>query len=433
MTRIAVITQGCKLNQYESELIVELLENAGYVVLTVDDPSVSAYVINTCAVTAEAERKVRQTVRHLKKINPNAKLILTGCYAQVKRPQEEYTALGVDLVLGNLEKKRILSFLQENGIYASQNYWVEDDISYEIINNSVLERSRAFVKVEDGCNNGCTYCVIRSLRGTKIRSKPIEVAITEIEKLVQKKHREIVLTGLNLGKYGRDINVSLTDLLSEIVKIKGEFRIRLSSINPEDVTDELIELINNTDKICNHLHIPIQSGSDAVLRRMGRNYSTHDLMRLFEKLRKLDENFSISTDIIVGFPGESNEDFEETLKLVSEVEFSRVHTFRYSQRPNTRAAEFENQIPGNIRKERAEILIKLSKKVAERYRTKLVGKQVTVLVEGTQNGVYFGYDEYYNQHETSEGVIGDFLRVRICSVTEEGVLSKNVQKQASNG
>lgn len=432
MTRISVLTQGCKLNQYESELIVELLENAGFVVLTVEDPLSSVYIINTCAVTSEAERKVRQTVRHLRRLNPNSKIILVGCYAHAHRTAEEYNTLGVDLVLGNHEKKQILNFLNTTGLHAKADYWTEDDISYELVQSSVFERSRAFVKVEDGCNNGCTYCVLRELRGTRVRSKPVETVLIEIDRLVQRRHREIVLTGLNLGKYGTDLDVSLTELLKKIESIDGEFRIRLSSINPEDVTDTLIEFIKSSPRICNHLHIPIQSGSNEVLRRMGRKYDVEKLRRIVGKLREFDEHFSITTDIIVGFPGESERNFEETLSLIEELKFSRVHAFRFSPRPGTRAAELEEQVPGNVKKTRAEILIKHARKVAVEYRRNLIGRTMAVLVEGKVGGLFIGYDEYYNHHETNAGVVGEFSKVQICSVTDEGVLSKVVREQVSN-
>ncbi|MGC8820379.1 MAG: tRNA (N(6)-L-threonylcarbamoyladenosine(37)-C(2))-methylthiotransferase MtaB [Fervidobacterium sp.] len=430
--RVSVITQGCKMNQYESELMIEMLENADFIVIPESDRDVDIFVINSCAVTGEAERKVRQTVRHLRKNNPTSKIILAGCYTQIPRDDSEYKILGVDLVLGNAEKKNIVNFLMENGIYSSTSYWEEDDISYEIVNDSVAERSRAFVKVEDGCNNGCTYCVIRSLRGTKIRSKPIEVVIKEVEQLINKKHKEVVITGLNLGKYGSDTGTNLSKLLNELSKIKGDFRIRLSSINPDDLTDELIHVITESDKICNHLHIPIQSGSTTVLKRMGRNYTVDYILDLVGKLRAIDPLFSITTDIMVGFPGESDDEFEETLDTVGNVLFSKVHAFRYSERPGTRAAQMENKIPGNIKKERVEILIKHSEKIASEYRRKLVGNITTVLVEGTVNGIYVGYDEYYVQHETNGGIIGDFVKVTACSVTSEGVVSKVVEKRVSN-
>lgn len=430
--RVSVITHGCKMNQYESELIIEMLENAGYVVLYGEDQGAEVYILNSCAVTGEAERKVRQAVRHLRKLNPDAKIILTGCYVQVPRAIEEYRSLGVDLVLGNLEKKRILNFINEVGGYFNSRYWEEDNISFEIVENSVTERSRAFVKVEDGCNNGCTYCVIRSLRGTRIRSKPIEVVVKEIEKLVSKRHKEIVITGLNLGKYGVDLGVNLAELLQKIASIEGDFRIRLSSINPEDLTDELIKVITQEERICNHLHIPAQSGSTSVLRRMGRNYSAEYFIERVNKLRQIDPFFSITTDIMVGFPGETEEEFKETLDFVRTIQFSKVHTFRYSQRPNTPAARFENQVPGNVKKDRAEILIKHADNVANEYRKQLVGKTTVVLVEGVQNGIAYGYDEYYLFHEINTGIIGEFSKVKICSVTNEGVVSKVVQKQASN-
>jgi len=430
--RISMITQGCKMNQYESELIIEILENAGYVVVTDEDPLSDVYIVNSCAVTSEAEKKVRQTVRHLRKQNSAARIILAGCYAQIPRDDAERKELGVDLILGNLEKKQILSFLNENGIYSNKDYWNDDDISFELVENSVEERSRAFVKVEDGCNNGCSYCVIRTLRGTRIRSKPVEVVLKEIERLISKKHREIVITGLNLGKYGIDTGDNLVTLLSKVLKLHGDFRIRLSSINPEDLNDELIEVIRNENRICNHLHIPIQSGSNSVLRRMGRTYDAEQFMENVNKLREVDSLFSITTDIMVGFPGETEEEFKETLELVTRAQFSKVHTFRFSARPGTRAAEFENQIPGNIKKERAELLIRHARNIANEYRQKLIGRNVDVLVEGVANGIYAGYDEYYVYHEINAGTIGDFVRVRVCSVTEEGVVSKIDQKQVSN-
>ncbi|HOQ39721.1 MAG TPA: tRNA (N(6)-L-threonylcarbamoyladenosine(37)-C(2))-methylthiotransferase MtaB [Fervidobacterium sp.] len=432
--RISVITQGCKMNQYESELIIEMLENAGYVVVTDEDPLSDIYIVNSCAVTSEAERKVRQIVRHLRRGNSKAKIILAGCYAQMPRKGLEGEVLDVDLVLGNLEKKQILSFLDESGVHADSDYWKEDNISFELVENSVEDRSRAFVKVEDGCNNGCTYCVIRSLRGTRIRSKPEEVVLKEIERLVAKKHREIVITGLNLGKYGIDMEGkgNLASLLMKILKMRGDFRIRLSSINPEDLTDELIKIIGNEERICSHLHIPLQSGSTTVLKRMGRNYSVEEFMEKIEKLRALDPLFSITTDIMVGFPGESEGEFEETLELVKNAEFSKVHTFRFSERSGTRAAEFEDQISGNVRKERAELLIKYARNAAHYYREKLIGQNANVLVEGVSNGIYVGYDEYYVYHEINSGALGEFARVKVYSVTEEGVVSKVDQKQVSN-
>lgn len=420
------------MNQYESELMIEMLENANYIVIPDEDRDANVYIINSCAVTGEAERKVRQTIRHLRKENPNAKIILTGCYTQIPREKTEYELLGVDLVLGNYEKKNIIKFLNENGVYSNIDYWKEDDISFEMVKDSVAERSRAFVKVEDGCNNGCTYCVIRSLRGTRIRSKPIEVVIKEVEQLVAKKHKEVVITGLNLGKYGNDIGTTLAELLEEISKINGEFRIRLSSINPEDIDDKLISVILESDKICNHLHIPLQSGSTTVLRRMGRNYTSDQFLDIIRKFRSVDPLFSFTTDIMVGFPGETDEEFSDTINMVTQAEFSKVHAFRFSERPGTRAAQMERKVPGNIKKERVDILIKHAHNIATQYKQKLVGRIATILIEGVMNGIYFGYDEYYIPHETNGGIIGDFAKVKTCSVTSEGVVSKIVQKQVSN-
>lgn len=430
--RISVITQGCKMNQYESELMIEMLENADFIVIPEEDRDSQVYIVNSCAVTSEAERKVRQLIRRLRKENPNSKIILAGCYSQLLRDKAEYEALGVDLVLGNAEKKNIVNFLNKNGIFSSTEYWKEDDISFEMVSDSVAERTRAFVKVEDGCNNGCTYCVIRTLRGTKIRSKPIEVVLKEVKQLVSKKHREIVITGLNLGKYGNDIGSNLSELLEDVSNIPGDFRIRLSSINPEDIDDRLIATILKSDKICNHLHIPLQSGSTKILKKMGRNYTAEEFLDVVRKLRTGDGLFSLTTDIIVGFPGEGDEEFQETIDIVTEVGFSKVHTFRYSERPNTKAFYLEEKVPGNVKKHRSEKLIKHSQNVASNYRKKLVNKISTVLVEGMLSGIYYGYDEYYIQHETNCGIIGDFIKAQVMSVTAEGVVSKIVQKQVSN-
>ncbi|MDK2840215.1 MAG: threonylcarbamoyladenosine tRNA methylthiotransferase MtaB [Thermosipho sp. (in: thermotogales)] len=428
--RISIITYGCKLNQYETELMTEKLENLGFVVVNGEIES-DVFVLNTCAVTAEATRKIRQEIRRLKKKFPASKIIAAGCYSQLG--YEELKNEGVDLVLGNKEKKDIHLYIDKVGLLVDEKYWFDDQIDNEIINSSLAERTRAFVKVEDGCNNVCTYCAIRFARGAKIRSKPIEVVVNEVARLIKKDYREIVITGLNLGKYGYGEEYDLVSLLKNLVKIKGDFRIRLSSINPEDIDDELISTIVKEEKICNHLHIPLQSGSDAVLKNMKRGYNQKKYLEVVEKLRVLEPTFSITTDIIVGFPGETESDFEETLKVVREVKFSKVHGFRYSDRKGTAASNLENKVPGNIKKERVIELEKISKEISKEYKKMLLGKNVKVLIEGFRQGIYNGYDEYYIYHETPYGNLGDFNSVIVQAITDEGVISTNAERKVSGG
>ncbi|MBO8161499.1 MAG: tRNA (N(6)-L-threonylcarbamoyladenosine(37)-C(2))-methylthiotransferase MtaB [Thermosipho sp. (in: Bacteria)] len=428
--RISIITYGCKLNQYESELMAERLENYGYVVVNGEVES-DVFILNTCAVTGEATRKVRQQIRKLKKKYPMAKIIAAGCYSQIG--YEELKNEKVDLIIGNKEKKEVHKIINELGVLVDKIYWKNDDIESELITSSLADRTRAFVKVQDGCNNVCTYCTIRFARGVKIRTKPIELVVSEISRLVKKNYLEIVITGLNLGKYGFEKEYSLYDLLKQLVKIPDNFRIRLSSINPEDLNDDLIKLIVNEEKICNHLHIPLQSGSDKILEKMRRNYTQRDFMRIVEKLRKEDPLFSITTDIIVGFPGETESDFNETVKVVNEAMFSKVHGFRYSDRSGTLAAKFVNKVPGNIKKDRIVALEKISKERAREYRKKLIGKSVNVLIEGSKNNIFSGYDEYYILHEIPYGKLGEFNEVVIQAVTDEGVISKNVTRKMLGG
>lgn len=277
--RISFITYGCKLNQYETELMTEKLENFGYVVLNGEVES-DIFVLNTCAVTSEATRKIRQEIRRIRKKFPYTKIIAVGCYSQIG--YDELKNEGVDLILGNKEKKDIHLYIDKTGIFTDKKYWLNDEIDGEIITSSLAERTRAFVKVEDGCDNVCTYCAIRFARGMKIRSKPVDAVENEVIRLVKKDYREIVITGLNLGKYGLGKSYDLSYLLKKLSKIKGDFRIRLSSINPEDINDDLIDVIVNEEKICNHLHIPLQSGSNKVLDKMKRGYDQKNILKLLK-------------------------------------------------------------------------------------------------------------------------------------------------------
>ncbi len=418
--KVAIITFGCKVNQYESEYMAERLERAGHVVVP-PEFGADVYIINSCAVTHTAERKVQNRIRRIKRENPRAKVIVAGCYPQLK--PSDALLHGADLTIGNKEKKEIERYVWEVGERVTKAYWLKDG-EMEFVASGYGEMSRAYVKVEDGCDRACTYCAIKLARGTRIRSKPVEEVVREVEGLVEKGYGEIVITGINLGRYGVDSGESLTDLVGRLNSIPGNFRIRLSSMNPEDMNDEVIGMFERLERLVPHLHLSLQSGSDRILRRMGRGYTSREYIEIVEKLRRIDPLFSITTDIIVGFPGETDADFGRTLEIIREVGFSRVHAFRFSPREGTPAAKMEDQIPGNVKRDRMTEIEKVAEEVAREYRKKLIGKELGVLVERKTDGISVGHDEYYVLHEFRGGEEGKFERVVVMSVSKEGVVSK---------
>ncbi len=424
MTKVRILTFGCKVNQYESELMAEKLEKEGFLVVP-DGIEADIYIINTCAVTKEAERKFKQALRRIKREHKSSEIIVTGCYVQLK--PEEAKKLEVDMVLGIKEKKdisRYINLLNGKKVVRISNV-NEEEVLMEKVRGSIEERTRAYIKVEDGCDRSCTYCAIRLARGTKIRSKPLKIVVEEAEELLKRGYKEIVITGVNVGRYGVDIGENLVSLLKSLLKLEGDYRIRLSSMNVEDVSDDLIDLFQN-EKLCPHLHLSLQSGSNRILKLMGRRYTIEQYLKIVEKLRKVDPLFSITTDIIVGFPGETEKDFEETLEIVRKVLFTRVHAFRFSAREGTPASRMKDQIPGNVKKERLEELLKLAKSVSREYRKKGIGKIRRVLIERNIGGISKGYDEYYVHHEFFGGKVGEFQSVLVKYVEDEGIVSKCV-------
>jgi threonylcarbamoyladenosine tRNA methylthiotransferase MtaB len=303
--RAFVAFLGCKVNQYETELIIEQLERAG-IVVSPEPAGVDICILNTCMVTNEAARQSRQYLRRLRRLNPNALLVAVGCYSNLD--VDSIRKCGVDLILGNKEKREILTYInewlqkREQKVEVSQpDYGID-----ECVNNFLAERVRAYVKIEDGCDEYCTYCIVPLARGRKIRSKPVEIVVQEVRNLVRAGYKEIVLTGVNLGRYGRDTGDDLARLLRQILKaVPGEFRIRLSSINVQDISEDLMEMFKNKEKLCPHLHVPVQSGSNRILKAMNRNYTVEQVLNLLERLRTIDPDFSVTSDIIVGFPGET--------------------------------------------------------------------------------------------------------------------------------
>ncbi len=425
MMRAYVTFLGCKVNQYEAELLIEKLEKSGFVL--VPEPSnADICIVNTCMVTNEAARQSRQTVRKFKRVNPKCVVVATGCYSQLAG--KELLSIGADVVLGNSDKdslaESILQYLSDKRpVYQVSR--PNHGILADQIDSFLTERMRAFVKIEDGCYEMCNYCIVPYARGQKIRSKPSEIVVNEVSKLVSSGYKEVVLVGVNLGKYGEDIKENLAELIDKCFReIDQEFRIRLSSINVQDIDKSLIDLFKVHSRLCPHLHIPIQSGSDRILSAMNRKYKISDFLAIFEELRKIDSDFSFTTDIIVGFPGETIHDFEQTLKLVETVVFTKVHVFRFSPRPGTPAAKFEQQIPPEEKERRLKELRRLADSVSKTYRSNSVGKVREVLVEQVRNGIGFGYDEYYVRHEFSGGEAGSLQKVIAKLVNGVGVVSQ---------
>ncbi len=423
--KVSIITFGCKVNQYESELMAESLERSGHVIVP-QGVEADVYVVNSCAVTNTAERKVEREIRRLRREHPRSKIVLVGCYSQLSRKVPP----GVDLVLGNSEKKSISDYISNlrEGVYVDRAYWLRDG-EIGSLRGGFGERTRAYVKIEDGCDRECTYCAIRLARGNRIRSKPSEEALDEIRRLVERGYREIVITGINVGRYGVDSGERLVDLLDSIERIPADFRYRLSSLNPEDVDEDLLEFISRSSKMCHHLHLSLQSGSNEILKRMRRNYTAEEYLKTVENLRKIDPHFSITTDVIVGFPGETEEDFQRTLELVETAVFSRVHVFRFSPRKGTAAYRMDGKIPGNVIKDRSEILMRKAEEVSRAYRAMSLGKVRRVLIERKVNGLARGYDEYYVLHEFYTSKREGFETVEVKSVSKEGVVSVHVQER----
>ncbi|TGG87347.1 tRNA (N(6)-L-threonylcarbamoyladenosine(37)-C(2))-methylthiotransferase MtaB [Geotoga petraea] len=419
--KISFITYGCKLNQSETEKMAEKLNSNYNITFEEKDGRSDIYVLNTCTVTAEAERKIRQTIRRIKRKNSNIKIIATGCYSHTDA--EKLKEIGADLVLGNLEKKYIDQNIEKEGIFVDKAYWLRKQDKIEIPNFPMGNRTRVFLPIEEGCYNACTYCRIIFSRGTKIRSLDKEIIFDKISDFIDQGIKEIVLTGINLGYYGYRTDYNFKCLLKDIEKKFGtkNIRIRISSLYPDMIDEQFAKIVNESDIFENHVHLSLQHVSNDVLENMGRKYRKKDINNAFKNLRKYNENFSITADIIVGFPGETEEDFQELINFVKKNKLQKIHGFRFSARPNTKAKRLENQIPGNIKKERNKILFEASKYSSKDYILNMIGKKVKVLIENNNKG----YDEYYISHKINgqNNEENNFKEVIIKQINTEGVVS----------
>lgn len=426
--KIAFHTLGCKVNQYESEAMKNSSKKKSWEVVE-DSQVADIYVINTCTVTNLADRKSRQYIRKMKKVNPDSTIVVTGCYAQVSE-DEVANIDGVNLIIGNNNKGRVIDIIEEYinnhkttlESYVMSREELTDFEEYES-NADIDSKTRAFLKIQEGCNRFCSYCIIPFARGD-IRSRKEEDIIQEFKKLLSKGFKEIVLTGINTALY-EDLDV----LLNKLDNIEGDFRIRLSSLEPTVINEEYVSKILQRKKLCKHLHLSLQSGSDKILDKMNRSYTRAEYLSIVRKLQEYDEFYGITTDIIVGFPYEDEQDFKDTVELVEKVNFCRVHTFKYSKRKGTKAAQMPNQVPENIKKERIELLMNISKDIALRFANKNIGREETVLFEEeAENNIICGYTDNYikaylflEDEEEKRNYIGNLVSVKIVDTYLDGV------------
>lgn len=384
MRKAALHNLGCKVNAYETEAMQQLLEEAGYEIVPFQEKA-DVYVINTCSVTNIADRKSRQMLHRAKKMNPDAVVVAAGCYVQAAGEELKKDA-AIDVIIGNNRKKDLVPLLDE---YFAGKHVEEDSLidigktrEYEALHiNKIADHTRAFIKIQDGCNQFCSYCIIPYTRG-RVRSRKPEEIMEEIKGLVDKGYREVVLTGIHLSSYGLDLDgITLLDLMVKIDKIQGLERLRLGSLEPRIVTEEFTRTLAGLRTICPHFHLSLQSGCDATLKRMNRRYTTEEYEKGCQILRKYFDRPAITTDVIVGFPQETEEEFAQTIEFLKRIHFYEMHVFKYSRRAGTRAADMPGQLTENQKGHRSDVLLKLDQEMSLEYRRSFLGEEKEVLME----------------------------------------------------
>ncbi len=382
MKKAALHNLGCKVNAYETEAMQQLLEQAGYEIVPFEEKA-DVYIVNTCTVTNIADRKSRQMLHRAKKQNPEALVVAAGCYVQAAEAELKEDS-AVDLLIGNNRKKDLISILKayESGVQEDAVIDINHTKEYEALSvTQTAEHTRAYVKVQDGCNQFCSYCIIPYARG-RVRSRPASEVCQEIASLARAGYQEVVLTGIHLSSYGLDLEgESLLSLIQAVHQIDGIRRIRLGSLEPRIVTEKFAAALAGMEKFCPHFHLSLQSGCDATLSRMNRRYTAEEYERTCELLRRTFDQPALTTDVIVGFPGETEEEFEETLAFLKRIRLFETHVFKYSRRRGTRAAVMENQIPEQVKTERSRILMELDRENSEAYILEQRGRDVEILIE----------------------------------------------------
>ena len=396
--KAGILTLGCKVNRYESEFVANLLKSNGFEICDFHDVC-DVYIINTCTVTNTSDIKSRKMIRQAIRNNPDACVVAMGCFIEANK---NYQIPGLDIVIGNKDKSKIVELIHQ--------YFEKKNIIKDLYSNRFTEfedmyikefpgRTRAFVKIQDGCDNFCSYCIIPFVRG-KCRSKDKDKVISEINDLVSNGYQEVVLTGIHTGNYGYDKDYDFADLLSEVVKIEGLKRLRISSIEITELNDRVLSIIKDNDVIVDHLHIPMQAGSDEILKLMNRKYDLDYYFKKIEQIRKIRPMISITTDVIVGFPGEDEKLFEKTIETCKKIGFAKIHVFPFSLRNGTKAEELPNHLSNEEKKKRSRKLLEVSKELENNYFSKFIGKSESVLIEQYKDGYSYGHT-------------GNFLNVKI--------------------
>ena len=424
--KVAFYTLGCKVNQYETNVMIEKFSKRGYEIVPFNTIA-DIYVINTCTVTNMSDRKSRQMIQRAKRLNPKSIMVVVGCLAQVGKEKLEQIP-EIDLILGNEDKKDIIQYV-ENFDSNSSKCFVSDIMKYDKYNveelSTIYEKTRATIKIQDGCNNYCSYCIIPYARG-KIRSKPFQDVMAEVNNIVKNGYKEIVLTGIHVCSYGKDLcNISLIDVLEKLNQVEGLERIRLSSLEPNIISEEFLQRLSKLEKVCPHFHLSLQSCCDKILKSMNRKYLTSDIERIVNSIRNTYENSNITCDIIVGFPGETEDDFECTYSILKKLRLNKLHVFQYSKREGTVAAKMLNQVEPDIKHERSQRLIKLSDSVEKEILSKYVGKRMFVLTEELNGEYTKGFTDNY-LHTKIVGKIdcNEIIEVQVIDIQENYLICK---------
>jgi threonylcarbamoyladenosine tRNA methylthiotransferase MtaB len=417
MKTVAFHTLGCKVNQVETEQIKDELISNGYQVIDFSQPA-DLYIINTCTVTHVSDRKSRAVIRRALKANPEATVVVTGCMAELE-PEKIASMKGVNLIVGNRDKHRIAQIIDSQSQEPKDTLIIREPICSQeslapVFYSDRHERTRAFVKIQDGCQSFCTYCIVPYTRGP-VRSKKPDDVVQEIKQLVNLGYREVVLTGIHTGQYGRSMpGWSLDQLLEKILEsVPGHYRIRLSSIELGEISDRLIQLMKNDTRLCRHLHIPLQSGSDAVLKRMARRYNRDEYRSKVLEIAELVPGIGFAADVMVGFPGETDADFDQTVDLIQNLPLLDLHVFKYSPRPGTPAASFPDQVDERLKSKRSNGLISIARQKHTEFIERQIGQSLTVLVEECQSGRCNGFSDNYIDIEFSSphDLCGQFVDV----------------------
>lgn len=423
MNKVSFLTLGCKVNQYETEAMQELFKKDGFEICN-EDEICDVYVINTCTVTNLSDRKSRQFISKAKKLNPDAVLAVVGCYAQVS-PEEIEAIPDVDVIIGTKQRARIVELCKESRRTNMKFNIVSEltkDCGFDVLSIENQEsKTRAYIKIQEGCNMFCTYCIIPYARGP-IKSRDINEIYEEAKKLGDNGYKEIIITGIHVGSYGLDLKnekIRLIDVIEKISTVETIDRIRLSSIEAGIISKDFLDRIKNCKKVCEHFHLSLQSGSDTILKSMNRRYTTEMFKKRVELIKEYFPDVALTTDIIVGFPGETDELFDETMDFVKEIGFSKIHVFKYSPRKGTPAFDYDNQVDGNVKKVRSNKLILLAREMTNQYLEKMMNKKHEVLFEENINGNrlagysrnYIRFNAQYDENLKNKVVYGTGLSI----------------------